>query len=181
MDKKIQVKNLSVCFRVAEGKVQAVRDVSFDLLAGETLAIVGESGSGKSVTSKAIMGILAGNAVIEQGEIWYDGQDLTKLPEEKLQPLRGRRLAMIFQDPFSALNPIMKVGKQITEGIFLKAKAEGKDAKTSQKFAKEKAIKLMQEVGIPEPELRFHQYPFELSGGMRQRSLISVNETSYLL
>ena len=174
MERKIQVNNLSVSFRTKDGKLQAVRGVSFYLNEGETLAIVGESGSGKSVTSKAIMGILAGNATIEEGEIWYGGQDLTKLKEEQFQPLRGTRLAMIFQDPFSALNPIMKVGKQITEGIFLKAKADGKDSKTSKKLAKEKAIKLMEEVGIPQPELRFEQYPFELSGGMRQRIVIAI-------
>lgn len=174
MEKIIQVKNLSVSFRLKDGKAQAVRGVSFDLYKGETLAIVGESGSGKSVTSKSIMGILAGNAKIDGGEILYDGMDLTKLDEKHFQRLRGARLAMIFQDPFSALNPIMKVGKQITECMLLKAKAAGKGAKTSKKLAKQKAIKLMEEVGIPQPELRYNQYPFELSGGMRQRIVIAI-------
>lgn len=174
MESKIQVKNLAVSFRVKGGKAQAVRGVSFDLFKGETLAIVGESGSGKSVTSKAIMGILPGSAIIEHGEILYDQKDLTKLPESQFQPLRGTRLAMIFQDPFSALNPIMKVGKQITECMLLKDKLAGKNGKTSKKLAKEKAIKLMEEVGISQPELRYHQYPFELSGGMRQRIVIAI-------
>ena len=174
MESKIQVKNLAVSFRVKGGKAQAVRGVSFDLFKGETLAIVGESGSGKSVTSKAIMGILPGSAIIEHGEILYDQKDLTKLPESQFQPLRGTRLAMIFQDPFSALNPIMKVGKQITECMLLKDKLAGKNGKASKKLAKEKAIKLMEEVGISQPELRYHQYPFELSGGMRQRIVIAI-------
>ncbi len=174
MEKIIQVKNLSVSFRLKDGRAQAVRGVSFDLYKGETLAIVGESGSGKSVTSKSIMGILAGNASIDGGEILYAGNDLTKLDEAHFQRLRGACLAMIFQDPFSALNPIMKVGKQITECMLLKAKAAGKDVKTSKKLAKQKAIKLMEEVGIPQPELRYNQYPFELSGGMRQRIVIAI-------
>ncbi len=174
MEKIIQVKNLTVSFRLKEGVAQAVRGVSFDLCKGETLAIVGESGSGKSVTSKAIMGILAGNASVDGGEILYDGKDLTKIDERQFQHLRGARLAMIFQDPFSALNPIMKVGKQITECMLLKDKAAKKDGRQAKKRAKEKAIALMKEVGIPEPELRYHQYPFELSGGMRQRIVIAI-------
>ena len=115
VEKKLQVRNLRVSFRTTGGKVQAVRDISFDLHKGETLAIVGESGSGKSVTSKAILGILAGNSIVEGGEILYDGQDLLKIPEEDFYRLRGDKIAMIFQDPLSSLNPIMKIGKQLTE------------------------------------------------------------------
>ncbi len=123
VEKKLQVRNLRVSFRTTGGKVQAVRDISFDLHKGETLAIVGESGSGKSVTSKAILGILAGNSIVEGGEILYDGQDLLKIPEEDFYRLRGDKIAMIFQDPLSSLNPIMKIGKQLTEAMLLKGKA----------------------------------------------------------
>lgn len=123
MEKKLEVKNLTISFRTQGGKVQAVRDVSFDLYKGETLAIVGESGSGKSVTNRAIMGILAGNAIVEGGKIIYDGRDLLRISEEEMVKLRGDKIAMIFQDPLSALDPIMKIGKQITEAMLLKNKA----------------------------------------------------------
>ena len=126
---KLSVNNLKISFRTDAGKVQAVRDISFDLHKGETLAIVGESGSGKSVTSKAIMGILAGNSIVEGGEILYDGQDLLKISEEDYHKIRGDKIAMIFQDPMSSLNPIMKVGKQLTEAMILKAKTGKKNAK----------------------------------------------------
>lgn len=129
MDKILEVKNLKVSFRTNSGTVKAVRDISFDLERGKTLAIVGESGSGKSVTSKAILGILAGNSIIDGGEILYDGMDLLKLSEEEMHPLRGDKISMIFQDPLSSLNPIVKIGKQITEATLLKNKANRKDAK----------------------------------------------------
>ncbi|MBQ0102292.1 MAG: ABC transporter ATP-binding protein, partial [Firmicutes bacterium] len=122
MEKKLEVKNLKISFRTPGGKVQAVRDISFDLYKGETLAIVGESGSGKSVTNRAIIGILAGNSIVEGGEIIYDGQDLLKVTEEEFHKLRGDKIAMIFQDPMSSLNPIMRVGKQLTEAMLLKGK-----------------------------------------------------------
>ena len=116
-------------FRTDAGKVQAVRDISFDLYKGETLAIVGESGSGKSVTSKAIMGISAVNSIHEGGEILYDSQDLMRIPEEEMHKLRGDKIAMIFQDPLSSLNPIMRIGKQITEAMLLKNKANRKEGR----------------------------------------------------
>ena len=128
-DVKLSVNNLKISFRTDAGKVQAVRDISFDLHKGETLAIVGESGSGKSVTSKAIMGILAGNSIVEGGEILYDGQDLIKISEEDYHKIRGDKIAMIFQDPMSSLNPIMKVGRQLTEAMILKAKTGKINAK----------------------------------------------------
>ena len=112
-------------------KVQAVRDISFDLNKGETLAIVGESGSGKSVTSKAILGILAGNSIIEGGSIIYDGMDLLKIGEDDFYRIRGDKIAMIFQDPLSSLNPIMRVGKQLTEAMLLKGKAHQKASRNS--------------------------------------------------
>ena len=131
MDKKLEVKNLQISFRTQGGTLKAVRNISFDLRKGETLAIVGESGSGKSVTSKAIMGILAGNSIVEGGEIFYDGQDLLKISEEDFHKLRGDKIAMIFQDPMSSLNPIMRVGQQLTEAMILKAKTGKKNAKKS--------------------------------------------------
>lgn len=116
---KLQVKDLTISFRTTQGMVKAVRGISFDLQEGETLAIVGESGSGKSVTSKAIMGILEGNAVINKGEIIYENQDLTQIDEENFHRIRGDKIGMIFQDPMSSLNPIMRIGKQITEGMLI--------------------------------------------------------------
>ena len=126
---KLSVNNLKVSFRTDAGKVQAVRDISFNLYKGETLAIVGESGSGKSVTSKAIMGISAVNSIYEGGEILYDGRDLLRIPEEEMHKLRGDKIAMIFQDPLSSLNPIMRIGKQITEAMLLKNKANRKEGR----------------------------------------------------
>ena len=131
MEKKLQVKNLRISFRTSNGKVQAVRDISFDLAKGETLAIVGESGSGKSVTSKAILGIQAGNAITESGEIIYDGQDLLKISEEEFHKIRGDKIAMIFQDPMSSLNPIVKIGKQLTEAMILKGKARQRESRSN--------------------------------------------------
>ena len=129
MEKKLEVKNLQISFRTQSGLLKAVRDISFDLYKGETLAIVGESGSGKSVTSKAIIGILAGNAVVEGGEILYDGQDLLKISEDDFHKIRGDKISMIFQDPLSSLNPIMKVGKQLTEAMILNGKARQKSSR----------------------------------------------------
>ena len=128
---KLSVNNLKISFRTDAGKVQAVRDISFDLYKGETLAIVGESGSGKSVTSKAVMGISAVNAIHEGGEILYDGQDLLRIPEEEMHKLRGDKIAMIFQDPLSSLNPIMRIGRQITEAMLLKNKANRKEGRVT--------------------------------------------------
>ncbi len=129
MDKILEVKDLKISFRTANGTVKAVRDISFDLERGKTLAIVGESGSGKSVTSKAILGILAGNSIIEGGEIIYNGRDLLKISEEEMCTIRGDKISMIFQDPLSSLNPIVKIGKQITEAMLLKNKTSRKQAR----------------------------------------------------
>ena len=129
MDTILEVKNLKVSFRTTGGTVKAVRDISFTLPRGKTLAIVGESGSGKSVTSKAILGILAGNSIIEGGEILYDGKDLLKITEEEMCEIRGNRISMIFQDPLSSLNPIVKIGRQITEAMLLKDKGNRREAK----------------------------------------------------
>ena len=126
---KLEVKNLKISFRTDAGKVQAVRGIDFNLYKGETLAIVGESGSGKSVTNRAVIGILANNAIVESGEIIYDGKDLLKISEEEFHKIRGDKIAMIFQDPMSSLNPIMKIGKQLTEAMILKGKASQRNAR----------------------------------------------------
>lgn len=163
----LRVDNLTVSFKTPSGIVRAVRGISFDVKKGETLCIVGESGSGKSVTSRAIMGILAGNAVIDDGHIYYRNRDLTKLREQDFYALRGSEIGMIFQDPLSSLNPIMKIGKQISEALILKSGYDRKEAKR-------RALELMTEVGIPQPEKRYYQYPFQFSGGMRQRIVIAI-------
>jgi oligopeptide transport system ATP-binding protein len=280
----IQVKDLAVSFRTNQGLVRAVRGVNFELYKGETLAIVGESGSGKSVSSRSIMGILAGNAIVDGGEIIYENQDLLKIDEEDFHKIRGNKLGMIFQDPTSSLNPIMRVGKQITEAMILNGKrkknkfkdlyhdkevdvinaridleeVEADDSlskaeksekirakklvlkeaqkalkarmktakveieaeyavykqdykakkkelfntyfkgdkkgdvlefrakraelhdtymrkiKVTQTEARDEAYKIMHEVGIPEPEKRFKMYPFQFSGGMKQRIVIAI-------
>ena len=126
-EKKLQVKDLTISFRTINGKLQAVRDISFDLYKGETLAIVGESGSGKSATSKTILGISAANTIIESGEILYDGKDLLKISEDDYHKIRGDKISMIFQDPLSSLNPVMRIGNQITEAMILKNKANRRE------------------------------------------------------
>ena len=131
MENKLHVQDLRISFHTSNGKVQAVRGINFDLAKGETLAIVGESGSGKSVTSKAILGILAGNAIVESGEIIYDGQDLLKISEEDFHKIRGDKIAMIFQDPMSSLNPIVRIGKQLTEAMILKGKIRQKESRNN--------------------------------------------------
>lgn len=163
----LKVENLRISFNAYGGMVRAVRGVSFDLKRGETVAIVGESGSGKSVSIKAVMGILPPNAVIDDGRIAYDGMDLTKVSEDDFHKIRGNRIGLIFQDPLSALNPIMKIGRQITEVLHL-------NKKMSRKEAKKQALELMRAVGIPDAERRFNQYPFQFSGGMRQRIVIAI-------
>ena len=120
-EKVLSVDHLVINFKTDNGLVHAVRDVSFDLARGETLCIVGESGSGKSVTSKAIMGILANNAIVEQGSITYHGENLLEVSEEEFHKIRGHKIGMIFQDPLSSLNPIVRIGKQITEATLINA------------------------------------------------------------
>jgi oligopeptide transport system ATP-binding protein len=168
MENILCVQNLQISFNTPNGKVQAVRGVSFDLKKGETLAIVGESGSGKSVTLRALLGILPPNASVDGGNILFEGENITALSEKKYSFLRGSKIGMIFQDPSSALNPIMKVGKQLTEGMRIK------DKKLSRATAKKRALQLLEEVGITNPERRYMQYPFEFSGGMKQRIVIAI-------
>lgn len=169
MSKKIlEVENLQVSFKTYGGEVQAVRGVNFTLAEGETLAIVGESGSGKSVASKAIMRLISSNGRIkESSKILYQGKDLTKLKEDEMQHIRGKEIAMIFQDPMTALNPVVTIGKQIMEGML-------KHQKMTKSEARAKAISLIELVGIDQPEKRFKQYPHQFSGGMRQRIVIAI-------
>ena len=152
---KLSVNDLKISFRTDAGKVQAVRNISFDLYKGETLAIVGESGSGKSVTSKAIMGISAVNSIHEGGEILYDGQDLMRIPEEEMHKLRGDKIAMVFQDPLSSLNPIMRIGQQITEAMLLKNKANRKEGREAFNSKLASLSKLMTEAVALQSDSKF--------------------------
>ncbi|MCT4564319.1 MAG: ABC transporter ATP-binding protein [Maledivibacter sp.] len=169
MDKEkiLSVDNLSVSFKTQQGRVKAVRNISFDLYKGETLAIVGESGSGKSVTTKSILGLLSKNASIDSGKILYNGENFVNFVEKDFYKIRGKEISLIFQDPFSALNPIVKVGKQISEALILSRGMNKKEAK-------KKAIELMEIVGIRNAKQRYNGYPFEYSGGMRQRVVIAI-------
>ena len=168
MEKLLEVKNLCVNFGTYGGEVKAVRGVTFDLHKGETLAIVGESGSGKSVACKTIMRILSSNGYIKDGQILFDGKDLTKISEKDMEKVRGKDIAMIFQDPMTSLNPTMTIGKQIMEPII---KHQG----FSKEDARKRAIELIDLVGISDAEKRFKQYPHQFSGGMRQRIVIAIS------
>ena len=166
----LDVKHLKVDFTTDQGTVQAVRDVSFSVKEGEILGIVGESGSGKSVTMYSVMGLLAQNGSINEGEIVFNGESIARknFPdnrsyEKKMREIRGNTMAMIFQDPMTFLNPVLTIGKQIRETLL------NHNPKMTKKEANERAIELMRQVGIPAPEKRINQYPFEFSGGMRQR------------
>ena len=163
----LSVKNLSTEFPVKKGIVRAVEDVSFDVDAGEILAIVGESGSGKSVTSLSVMGLLAEPGRVAAGSMEFEGRDLATLPEKDYRELRGNDMAMIFQEPMTSLNPVYRVGKQIVEAIRT-------HEKISKKEARERAIDLLRKVGIPSPEKRIDDYPHQMSGGMRQRVMIAM-------
>lgn len=167
MEKILEVKDLRVGFSTPGGYAEAVRGVSFSLGRGEVLAIVGESGSGKSVSSRAIMRILPEGARTS-GEVLFDGEELLSLPEERMCRLRGDRIAMIFQDPMSSLNPTVRVGRQISEAILLHS------GKISRAEARERSLSLMREVGIKNAENRYDEYPFQFSGGMRQRIVIAI-------
>lgn len=163
----LEVKDLAISFNTFAGKIHAVRGVNFDLKKGETLAIVGESGSGKSVTVRAIMQLLANNTNYEQGEIFFNGENLLKKSDKEMQNIRGQDIAMIFQDPMTSLNPVMKIGDQIAEPIQL-------HQNKSKKVANKMAIDLLNMVGIENAEQRMKQYPFQFSGGQRQRIVIAI-------
>ncbi len=169
----LEVNHLSTEFSTEHGAVKAVRDVSFKVERGEVLGIVGESGSGKSQTMFSVMGLLSGNGKVVSGDITIDGQDISpknysaKEYENKMSEIRGNDMAMIFQDPMTFLNPVLKIGTQLIEPIM-------NHNKISKQEAQERAIELMRKVGIPSPETRLNQYPFEFSGGMRQRIIIAI-------
>jgi len=163
----LSVDNLHTSFFTDSGEVQAVNGVTFNLDAGEILGIVGESGSGKSVTAYSIMQILADTGRIVEGSVKYKGQDLTKWNEKQMRSFRGKCCSIIFQDPMTSLNPVFTIGSQLTEAIKLHTDKKGK-------VAKERAAELLELVGINDPWKRLKQYPFELSGGMRQRVMIAM-------
>ena len=166
MSTLLKLENLNVSFRTPRGQLKAVRDVSIELQAGESLGVVGESGSGKTVLSRATMGLLPSTAT-RTGAIWYQGQDISLLPKEKVRELWGVGMAMIFQDPMTALNPVRRIGSQVTESLTVRL---GMDKKA----ARERAIELLKRVRIPDPEAMLRKFPYQLSGGMRQRIMIAI-------
>ncbi|MGE0223640.1 MAG: dipeptide/oligopeptide/nickel ABC transporter permease/ATP-binding protein [Acetobacteraceae bacterium] len=163
----LEVRQLTVAIDTPHGVIHPVRDVSLTVAAGETLAIVGESGSGKSLTGLAVMGLLPPAARIEQGAVWLDGKDLTRLEEPALRALRGKAMAMIFQDPLSSLNPVHRVGAQIAEALTAHAAMPAR-------AAWDRSVALLRRVGIPDPERRARAFPYEMSGGMRQRAMVAM-------
>ena len=168
MEDLLQVKNLSVSFDSVAGEVQAVRDVSFSLKKGEVLAIVGESGCGKSVLCKSIMKLLPASAKIKEGNILIHGTDITSYREQDMQKIRGKVFSMIFQDPMTSLNPTIKIGQQIAEAVLVH------DKKKTKEQVYQRVIELMELVGIEHPHERYHLYPYNFSGGMRQRSVMAI-------
>ena len=163
----LAVEDLRVQFWTARGTVYAVNGVSFDIAPGETLGIVGESGCGKSVTSLALLGILPRAARVTSGEARFGGRDLLKLPDKELRRVRGREIAMIFQDPMSSLNPVMTVGRQIREALETHFAMDRREAD-------KRAAELLDRVGVPSAKLRLRDYPHQFSGGMRQRAMIAM-------
>lgn len=164
----LKIKNLCTSFNTERGRLKAIDGVSFEVHKGEMLGIVGESGCGKSVTSQSILRLYdEKNLVKYSGEVQFHDSSLLDLPEKEMRHVRGEKISMIFQDALSSLNPVFTVGNQIMESLLI-------HKSITRKEAKEKAIQLLKDVGIPDPVRRFYQYPFELSGGMRQRVMIAV-------
>jgi peptide/nickel transport system ATP-binding protein len=166
-ERLLEVRNLMTHFETPRGVVKAVDGVSFTLDRGRTMGLVGESGSGKSVLSRSIMRLLPRRGVISSGEILYGGRDLMRLSERELRELWGEEISMVFQDPMTSLNPVIKIGKQITESLVHHLKMSKDDARAT-------ALTLLTDVGIPEPARRLNEFPHQLSGGMRQRVCIAI-------
>lgn len=164
----LEVQNLKTRFKTDDGAFYAVDDVSFSVKKGQTLGIVGESGCGKSVTSLSVMRLIQKPGNIESGKVLFKGQNLLELSDDKMREIRGNEIAMIFQEPMTSLNPVYTIGDQIEEAILLHQKD------LSKQQARERAIDMLRIVGIPAPEKRFHEYPHQLSGGMRQRVMIAI-------
>lgn len=163
----LSIENLRIHFETFAGEVQAIRGVNLKLEKGETLALVGESGSGKSVTAKSVMKLLSNNAVVKEGTITFKGENILEKSERDMQSIRGKKIAMVFQDPMTSLDPTMKIGKQITEVII-------KHEKASKEEADKRAEELLELVGIPNAKERMKQYPHQFSGGQRQRIVIAI-------
>lgn len=166
-EKILEVKDLETSFYTSLGEVKAIRGVSFSIGAGETVGIVGESGSGKSVTVLSIMNLLQNPGKVKSGEILFKGENLVTKNQRQMRKIRGEKISMIFQDPMTSLNPVYTVGNQIVEAIT-------EHQNLNKKEATEKAIKMLDLVGIPSPENRIYNYPHEMSGGMRQRVMIAM-------
>jgi oligopeptide/dipeptide ABC transporter ATP-binding protein len=166
MSSLLKVEDLSVDFATPRGNLKAVRNVSLELGTGESLGVVGESGSGKTVLSRAIMGLLPGTAT-RTGTITYEGQNISDLPSDEVRDLWGTGMAMIFQDPMTALNPVRRIGTQVTESLTVRLGMSKKDARI-------KAVELLKRVRIPDPEAMLRKFPYQLSGGMRQRIMIAI-------
>jgi len=163
----LEVVDLVVRFRSGASTIYAVNGVSFDIAAGATLALVGESGCGKSVTSLAVIGLLPRGGRVESGEVRLSGRDLLRLSEPQLRSVRGKEVAMVFQDPMTSLNPVLTIGEQVEETILA-------HERTSKEKARRRAVEFLAQVGIPEPATALRRYPHELSGGMRQRVMIAI-------
>jgi peptide/nickel transport system ATP-binding protein len=163
----LRVENLTTVFDTAAGEVVAVDDVSFDVHRGETLGVVGESGSGKSITAFSIVRLLPPAGRIEAGRVWFEGQDLLTVSENRLREVRGAGIGFVFQEPMAALNPVMRVGQQVAESLIAHGMANKKDARA-------RAIDLLRAVQIRDPERRVDDYPHQLSGGMQQRVMLAV-------
>ncbi len=172
----LEVRNLSISFDTHSGLLPAIEDVSFSLHPGDILGLVGESGSGKTVTVSSLVGLLPDNAKVTRGEILYQGRDLLGVSQRELEDIRGNEIAMVFQDPMTSLNPVMRVGAQIMEALRIHG--------MSRNDARRRALELLDLVGIPNPCQRYRQFPHEMSGGMRQRVVIAIaiaNQPSVLI
>ena len=165
--KTLEIRGLTVCFRTDKGVIRPVDDVSLEVPAGRIVGIVGESGCGKSMTVRAVMGLIPDPGKVTAGSVFLDGREITALPEKEQRKLRGSEISMIFQEPMTSLNPVMKVGKQVDEAVRLHTDCTREEARA-------RTLEMFREVEIPEAEVRYHCYPHQLSGGLRQRVMIAM-------